>query len=460
MPHKRYNASTPPPHTQASEKAVLGVLVALSDFPGYLEKVRHLLNPASFFDPCHQEIYRAILELDEAGHKIDPMVLITHLSQAGKLEKVGGPAYITGLLPEVINPDNITFHADIVRGDALRRYTYAKLQAISDTTFDQTIPPMDLASKISELVDELAHLTSTSRTATSADLAQRAYDRLVHDPENKNTGVPSGLPRLDRLTNGWQPGNLIAIGARPSVGKTALALQMALNAVKHGIGTIFFSLEMTHNELTDRLIAIGTGISLTRIRHKTFSEKDLCAIGKFLENLKTWPLYIEDNPDVDDNAIRSRANLLIAQHPEIRFMVLDYLQLMDADRNARRNENRNLELGRFSRTLKKIAGSLGIPVVVLSQLSREVERSKREPILSDLRDSGAIEQDADVVVFLHRPVMSDDQAEFDEVKLIVAKHRSGPLSRIPLVFEKAKTLFFEEKKATPEPYPGSRGYKE
>lgn len=425
-------------HYLDSECAALGIAVCR---PDKLDDIRAHVKPKDFYDPRHQLIFEAVTELADSDKPVDPMTVISRLSDKGLIEKVGGYSYVTGLEQHVVSINNGGFHSARIREASIRRMLNYRLEKLSNTTRDTGVEMSEIRSSLAKTCDELALVTASSRAVSAEEMCKEAYENIVEGVENNKTGILSGIAKLDWLTNGWKDGNLIILAARPSVGKTAMALQLTLQALKAGVGVVFFSLEMSRGELIDRLISQETMIALDKVVRRKLHEIHLEKIGSFLDIMKGWHLYIEDGCNSDADSIFSQANTLKAQHPEIGLIVLDYLQLVDDKSERGKAENRNLELARVSRGLKKIARNLNLPVIALSQLSRGLEAQKREPRMSDLRDSGAIEQDADLIMFLHRAESPNEETKIDEVGLILAKQRSGALGRVPLMFIQKRTFF-------------------
>ena len=424
-----------------SERAVLGTLLMTT---AKIDQVRALVSTADFYDPRHAVIFTAIINLHDLEQPIDPMVLISDLGGRGSLEDAGGVAYISALEENVISPNNVTYHAGVVKANAIRRDLSDRLGTITDNIQDSTVETKALARSLADALDGLSKRMASHHIATSEELAQRLWDSLLDGMETKGRGLLSGIPKIDHLLNGFQPGDLIILAARPSVGKTSMALQFALHALKSDAGVIIFSLEMAEIQLMERLTSQETSIPLAKIKRKGITEGDLEGVEAFLNRLKGWKVFIEDGAAIDSSSIFSQSTLIKTQHPEVGLIVVDYLQLMDYGTGGAKEENRNLELGRISRGLKQLARTLNVPVLALSQLSRGMDKTGRRPVLSDLRDSGAFEQDADIVAFLHRKEnKNNEDLAFDDVDFIVAKHRNGALGTVPLAFLQERTFFVE-----------------
>lgn len=430
-----------PPQALDLEEVVLGAMMI--DKKG-VDEIIDILNPEVFYKEAHQHIYDAIRTLFENGEPIDLLTVSEQLRQMAKLDKAGGDYYLIQLTQKVSSSAHIEYHARII----LQKYIQRSLIKISNEiiaeAFDETTDVFDLLDHAESKLYEVTQGNIKRSSETAQSLVIQAKKK-IEEISNKEglSGIPSGFDRLDKLTSGWQPSDLIIVAARPGMGKTALTLSMARNiAVGHGIPVAFFSLEMASVQLITRLISSETGLSSEKLRTGKLEKHEWEQLNHKVSALEKAPLFIDDTPSLSIFDLRAKARRLASQHG-IKLIVIDYLQLMTAG-GSQKNGNREQEISMISRNLKALAKELNLPVIALSQLSRAVETrgGSKRPLLSDLRESGAIEQDADIVSFIYRPEYykidewddeerspTDGQAEF-----IVAKHRNGGLDSIRLKF--------------------------
>lgn len=409
------------------------------------------LSVDDFYKSSHQMIFEAIVDLHKKGVAVDLLSLKTALNEAGNLEKVGGAAYIASLTITVPTASNIEYHANKVREKAILR---SLLQACKDTSHEclnganEASQIMDrLKSSIDSLTEKIS--TAASKTVASyRDLSLEAGDRYGELYKNKNslTGIATGFYLLDSILCGLQKGDLIVLAARPSMGKTALALNIAGRVTGHeDCPVAIFSLEMSKNQLFDRQISNESGINLQKFRSGKFEKEDWTKIHEAKARLYEWKLYIDDSAALHYEEIKRRAWALKKKHG-IKLVIIDHLQLVKGDKNA---GTRDREIGSITAGLKALAKELNMPVLLLSQLNRSLEtrpNPHKRPKLSDLRDSGNIEQDSDVIMFLYRPGIYEDKEAFPgHTELIVAKHRNGPTGMIKLLWD-AKTTSFRNLK--------------
>ena len=430
-----------PPQALDLEEAVLGAM--LIDKKG-VDEVIDILQPEAFYKTAHQYIFEAILILFESADPIDLLTVSSALRKAGKLESIGGDFYLVQLTQKIASSAHIEFHARII----LQKYIQRSLIKISSEIIEKSYKDStDVLELLDEAESKLYDVTqgNIKRSFSSAQSLVIEAKKKIEDIASRDglSGVSSGFDELDKLTSGWQPSDLIIIAARPGMGKTALTLSMARNiAVGRQIPVAFFSLEMSSVQLITRLISAETGLSSEKLRTGKLAQHEWQQLNVKVSDLEKAPLYIDDSPSLSIFELRAKARRLSRLHG-IKLLVVDYLQLMTAATNNK-SGNREQEISTISRNLKALAKELDIPVIALSQLSRAVETrgGTKRPQLSDLRESGAIEQDADIVSFIYRPEYygidewddeernsSDGQAEF-----IVAKHRNGGLDNIRLKF--------------------------
>ena len=429
-----------PPQAIELEEAVLGALMldneALSD-------TIDILKPEYFYRMEHQKIFDAIIVLFNESKPVDILTVIEQLKKMGALENIGGAFYITELTNSVSSSANTEYHARIIVEKFIQRSLIQISSNIIKDSFDETIDVFDLLSKAEQ---NLFSVTEGS--------LRKSYDKMsvlitnaiqsIEELKNKKdglSGVPSGFSKLDRVTSGWQKSDLIIIAGRPGMGKTALALTMARNiAINHKSPIGIFSLEMSSDQLVNRLISSESEIPSGKLRKGNLEEYEFVQLHEKIRDLAEAPIYIDDTPGLSVFELRAKARRLVKNHG-VHIIIVDYLQLMTAGGN--KSGNREQEISTISRSLKGIAKELKIPVIALSQVNRGVESrtsTSKRPILADLRESGAIEQDADIVTFIYRPEYykiyewenSDDSR--GQAEIIIAKHRNGSLENIRLKF--------------------------
>ena len=429
-----------PPQALELEEAVLGAMMI--DKKG-IDEIIDILNPDSFYDKRHQEIYAAIYTLFQNSEPIDLLSVSNQLKKDGKLDLAGGDFFLIGLTQKVASSAHIEFHARIILQKYIQRSLIKISNEIIEEAYDETKDVFDLLDKAESKLYEVTQGNIKKSSETAQDLVIQAKKK-IEEISNKEglSGIPTGFNKLDKLTSGWQPSDLIIVAARPGMGKTALTLSMARNiAVDQNIPVAFFSLEMASVQLITRLISSETGLSSEKLRTGKLEKHEWEQLNVKVKGLEKAPLFIDDTPSLSIFDLRAKARRLSSQHG-IKLIMIDYLQLMTGGSNH--GGNREQEISMISRNLKALAKELMVPVIALSQLSRAVETrgGSKRPLLSDLRESGAIEQDADIVSFIYRPEYykidewddeerspTEGQAEF-----IVAKHRNGGLESIRLKF--------------------------
>jgi replicative DNA helicase len=430
-----------PPQALDLEEVVLGAMMI--DKKG-VDEVVDLLSPESFYKEAHQHIFAAILILFEKSDPIDLLTVSGQLKKEGKLEKIGGDFYLIALTQKVSSSAHIEFHARIILQKFIQRSLIKISNEIIEDSYDESVDVFDLLDNAESKLYDVTLGNVKKSTETAQDLVIQAKKK-IEEIANKEglSGVPSGFERVDKVTSGWQPSDLVIIAARPGMGKTALTLSMARNmAVNNNVPVAFFSLEMSSVQLITRLISSETGLSSEKLRTGKLEKHEWEQLNVKVKSLEQAPLFIDDTPALSIFDLRAKARRLASQH-KIKLLIVDYLQLMTVGGNNKTG-NREQEISTISRNLKSLAKELDIPVIALSQLSRAVETrtGSKRPILSDLRESGAIEQDADIVSFIYRPEYykidewddeerspTEGQAEF-----IIAKHRNGGLDNIRLKF--------------------------
>ena len=430
-----------PPQAIDLEEVVLGAMMI--DKKG-VDAVIDILHSEAFYKESHQYIFQSIVKLFENTEPIDLLTVSSKLKSDGKLEKAGGEYYLVQLTQKVSSSAHIEFHSRII----LQKYIQRKLITISNEiiqkSYSESTDVMDLLDEAESKLYDVAQGNIKTSTETAQNLVIRAKNRIEEIAKQDGlSGVSTGFEKLDKLTSGWQPSDLVIVAARPGMGKTALALSMARNiSVKQNIPVAFFSLEMSSVQLITRLISSETGLSSDKLRTGKLADHEWQQLNIKVSDLESAPLFIDDSPSLTIFELRAKARRLASSHG-IKLIIIDYLQLMNIG-SSNKAGNREQEISTISRNLKALAKELNIPVIALSQLSRAVETrgGTKRPILSDLRESGAIEQDADIVSFLYRPEYYGIMEWDDEMKtpsegqgeFIVAKHRNGALDSIKLKF--------------------------
>ncbi|MFZ5932882.1 MAG: replicative DNA helicase [Patescibacteria group bacterium] len=423
-----------PPHSSEGEESVLGALLLDRDA---IIAVAEFLTPSDFYDERHRTIYESCLELYEERVPIDVLTVAERLKKRKILKKVGGATYLAELTNKVPTAAHVEHYGKIVKDAATKRSLMAAASKLLDFSLDEGLAAEELLDKAEAEVFSLTqrHLAK-SFTPVREALAE-SFDRLdeLHKQAEGLRGVPTGFKDLDDTLAGMQKSNLLVLAARPGVGKTSLALNIAQNlAVKYKRPVGFFSLEMSKEELVDRLLVVQADIDAWKLKTGKLSEEDFTKLSNAMGELAEAPLYIDDTPALSILEMRTKARRLQVE-AGIDLLVVDYLQLA----RSRQLENRVQEVSEISQGLKNLARELKIPILAISQLSRAVEqRGTRRPQLADLRESGAIEQDADVVMFIWR----EDEEKTENVVLDIAKHRNGPLKSINLFFKGDRIKFY------------------
>jgi len=428
------------PHNVEAEEAVLGSL--LID-PEALFRVSPFLKGEDFYIQKNTWIYEAILAIHERRDPIDFVTLCDELERRGQLEEIGGAAYITRLINAVPSAIHVESYGHIVEQAAIRRRLIGAASQIAQLAYQE-------AEDVDQTVDQAEQaLFSVSQRRITRDLAPiqevlgRYYDRIQYlvDHQGEPLGIPTGFADLDRLLGGLQRSDLILIAARPSVGKTSLCLSIARNAARYGQHVAIFSLEMSAEQVVQRLVSAETQIDAQQLRLGRLAGDEMALFAQAIGVLADLPVFIDDTPSISVLQLRAKARRLHAEHG-LDLILVDYLQLMSGDV---RSENRVQEVSYISRSLKAVARELGLPVVAASQLSRAVEqRSDKRPVLADLRESGSLEQDADVVMFIYRDELYHPETEKQHIAdIIVAKHRNGPTGAIQLFFRNRLAQFLD-----------------
>ena len=429
-----------PPQAVDIEQAVLGAMMLEKNA---VTDVIDMLTPSSFYDPKHQFIYNAIRELFGSSNPIDLLTVSNKLRQNGELEASGGAAYLSQLTSRIASSAHVEYHARIIAEKHIKRELIKMSGEVIRDAYDETSDVFDVLNKAEGDLFKIAENNMGKNADTMQNVVRQAIEEIERASQNTDgiSGVPTGFFDLDKVTAGWQKSDMIVIAARPAMGKTAFVLSMARNtAVDHGMGVAFFSLEMSSVQLVKRLIASEARLDASKLRKGDLREDEFQQLHSRITKLATAPLYIDDTPGISIFDLRAKCRRLKMQH-DIQLVIIDYLQLMTAG-GAKGSGNREQEISSISRSIKEIAKELNVPVIALSQLSRSVEQrgGDKRPVLSDLRESGAIEQDADIVSFIYRPeyygFMQDDEGNSNEGvgEIIIAKHRNGDLRNVRLRF--------------------------
>ncbi|KPH11510.1 replicative DNA helicase [Chryseobacterium sp. ERMR1:04] len=456
-----------PPNAVDFERLVIGTF--LIDKKG-LDHSIDLLTPDVFYDPRHQVIFTTILKLYEGNHPVDLMTIIQELKKEEKLPLAGGDHYIVDLTMGVSSSAHIEYHVRVI----LEKYILRSLINVSanviDSSYKESTDVFELLDKAEQSFFEITNGTIKKGFDTANSLVKQAIETIKSLKDKEGiSGVPSGFRDIDKETGGWQNSDLIIIAARPAMGKTAFLLSMARNiAVGHKIPMVLFSLEMASVQLITRMIASETRISSEKLRKGTLDDEEWQRLFSNVSELENAPLFIDETPSLSIFDFRAKCRRLVMQHG-VRLIMVDYLQLMTAGSGGKGVGNREQEISMISRSLKAIAKELNVPVIALSQLSRSVEtRPGKRPQLSDLRESGAIEQDADIVSFIFRPEYykigvwdNDDEGQEttteNQAELIIAKHRNGATADVRLSFLKHFAKFGDIEHATGGGFPTDFG---
>ncbi|GAA1190067.1 replicative DNA helicase [Brevibacterium paucivorans] len=429
-----------PPQDLDAETSVLGSMMLSKD--AIADVVEHLRGE-DFYKPAHETIYDVILDLYASGEPADAVTVSNALSKSGDLARIGGAAYLHTLIQSVPTSANAIFYAEIVRELALLRRLVTAGTRIVQMGYDAQGDTDDLINRAQSEVYQVTERRTTEDYVRLSEALQPTIEEIErsgsHDGDT--AGVPTGFYEFDELTNGLHPGQMIVIAARPGVGKSTLALDFArAAAIHHEQTTVIFSLEMGRIELTTRLLSAESGIPLQKLRQgKLDDERDWTTLANTMGKINDAPLFIDDSPNMALTEIRAKCRRLKQQH-DLKMVVIDYLQLMTS---GKRVESRQQEVSEFSRSLKLLAKELEVPVIALSQLNRSAEqRNDKRPMVSDLRESGSIEQDADMVLLIHREDMYDKESPHaGEAIIMVAKHRNGPTGEITVAFQGARSRF-------------------
>ncbi|MBR6268561.1 MAG: replicative DNA helicase [Selenomonadaceae bacterium] len=428
------------PQNIEAEQSVLGAMLIRQEA---ITETQEILRADDFYREAHRIVYNAIEELFSNHEAVDLVTLTEQLRKTNNLDKVGGISFVTALANSVPTAANVVYHAKIVKEKAeLRRLIDAATEIATKAYADEDDVD-DIMDDAEKKILAIAANQMRGSFVPISEIIISAIDRVEQLYENQGglTGISTGFSDLDQLTSGLQPSDLVLVAARPSMGKTAFTLNIATYAALHDSSVAFFSLEMSKEQLVQRMICSEGGIDSQRLRTGDLLDEEWTQLIATADRLSTAKIYIDDTPGITVMELRSKARRLKAEHG-LDLVIIDYLQLMQG-RSARSGDNRQQEISEISRSLKALARELGVPVVALSQLSRSVEsRQVKKPMLSDLRESGSLEQDADIVMFLYREDYYNQETENKNItEVIIAKHRNGPIDTVRLFFHKEYTKF-------------------
>lgn len=422
-----------PPQDIAAEQCVLGGMLLSKDA---IADVVETIRSRDFYRPVHESIFDAILDLYARGEPADPVTVAAELTKRGEIGKVGGAPYLHTLISSVPTAANAGYYARIVRERAILRRLVAAGTKIVQLGYAVEGDVDDVVDAAQAEVFAVTERRVSEDYVILNDLLPEALDEIesIGTRGGQMIGVPTGFADLDDLTNGLHPGQMVVIAARPAIGKSTLGLDLARSAsIKNGLASVIFSLEMGRNEITMRMLSAESRVPLQHMRSGTMNDEEWARLARRMGEISQAPLFIDDSPNMTMMEIRAKCRRLKQRH-DLRLVIIDYLQLMTSGKKV---ESRQQEVSEFSRQLKLLAKELGVPVVAISQLNRGPEqRTDKKPMLSDLRESGSIEQDADMVILLHREDAYDrDHPRQGEADLIVAKHRNGPTRTVTVAFQ-------------------------
>jgi replicative DNA helicase len=429
-----------PPQNVEAEQAILAGILINNDA---MNQVVDVLSADDFYKEAHAHLYAGLIALYNNNEPIDLITLSQHLKEKGLLEKAGGVDYLASLVDAVSTSAGILFHADIVRDLSVRRRLINQCSIISDSCFQDWEQTDELLDRAEQSIFDIAESKIGDSFSSLEDVVKQSFKKLesVAELDGFVTGVPSGFDDFDRLTAGLQPSDLIIIAGRPSMGKTALALNIGYNAAaRTSKGVAVFSLEMSKLQLGMRLLGFDAQIDATRLRTGALREKDWSRLTEAANRLAELPVFVDDTSWLSVLEMKAKCRRLVKKTP-LCLVIIDYLQLIQGRRTA---ESRQMEVSEISRSLKALAKDLNVPVITISQLNRKVEdRPNKRPQLADLRESGAIEQDADVIAFIYRDELYHPTTEENQnvAEIILAKQRNGPTGFFKLTFQKEITRF-------------------
>jgi replicative DNA helicase len=433
---------TIPPQSTDAEASLLGAILIDSDA---IVKIADVVTSDDFYDEKHRRIYEAVISLYELRNPIDVLTLSNKIQEQGFLEFIGGASYLTELTNYVPTASHVNQYADIVAQKALRRRLIKASQDIVGLGYDETINLQGLIEGAESRLFEVSQKHIKQDVVSLENILTDSFDRLdeLHKDKGKLRGVPTGYKDLDNVLAGLQNSDLVVLAARPSMGKTALALNIAHNvALESKLPVLMFSLEMSKEQLVDRMLAMSSGVDAWSLRTGKLTDRDFEKIGHAMGTLSEAEIYIDDTPAITVSELRTKARRQ-AHTKKVGLIIVDYLQLMSGSSRLGGEGNRVQEISEISRGLKGVARELNVPVLALSQLSRSVEsRSPQIPQLADLRESGSIEQDADVVAFIYREDYYNNETDRKNIAdILIKKHRNGPINNVELYFDREKQRF-------------------
>lgn len=443
MPRKKENISQSaykvPPHNLEAEQVILGSILINNDA---LNQIVDLLTSDDFYRKAHSIIFEGMLTLYNRDEPVDIITLTHILEEGGKLDKIGGSDYLASLADATSTSAGITYHSEIVRDLSTKRKLIEQCSHVSDNCFQSTMETPEILDFAEQSIFEIAERNAGQSFSPLREVVKESFGKvesMAHGSGNI-TGISTGFTDLDNLTSGLQPSDLVIIAGRPSMGKTALALNIVYNAaINNNVGTALFSLEMSSMQLGIRLLGLDGMIDASRLRKGALQDDEWTRLIESTDRLSKLPIFIDDSSGLSALEMKAKARRLKKKH-DISLVVIDYLQLMQSKRSV---ESRQQEISDISRSLKALAKDLNVPVVALSQLNRQVEaRPSKKPMLADLRESGAIEQDADLIVFIYRDEHYNPTEENKgDAEIIIGKHRNGPVGMVNLLFRKQYTKF-------------------
>ncbi|MFP4192374.1 MAG: replicative DNA helicase [Candidatus Hydrogenedentota bacterium] len=446
-----------PPQNIDAERSVLGAMLLNPDALGIAIEILHENAEDLFYAEAHQYIYEAMVSLFRANRPADSVTLVEQLNRDGRLDAAGGATYVAELTSAVPTSANVDYYAQIVLDAAILRKLITACSRLSHEAYNAEGEVTDVLDHAEQEIFSIAQDRQLNPIHRVSDLIDKSIEQIeaIIKAHKGITGLATGFTKLDEMLSGFQPSDMLILAARPSVGKTAFALNVASHAaIKENQPVLLFSLEMSKEQLVQRLLCMEGGINSVRLRTGFLASSEFPKLQRAADKLNNAPIYIDDTPSISVLDVRSKARRHVAAHEDLGLVIIDYLQLM---RGHGRAENRQTEISEISRSIKGIARELRVPVLALSQLSREAEKDDSGiPKLSHLRESGAIEQDADVVLMLSRPPAHEAEGNDNLVRLAVAKQRNGPTGNVNLLFERDVQQFRnlaegEEEAAAPQP---------
>jgi len=428
-----------PPQNIEAEQSILGAILLENEA---LSKVLEILSPEDFYRQSHRKIFDAMLDLFEKNEAIDLITVTDGLKRSNDLDAVGGVTYLSSLVTHVPTAANVRYHSKIVKEKALLRALLRSATEIAARVYESSLEADEMVDQAERTIFDISDKRTKTSFYTLKDVIKSSFEMIEHlyDKKEAITGIPSGFGDLDALTTGFQPGDLVVIGGRPSMGKTALGLNIAQHVgLEMREPIAIFSLEMSKEQLALRMLCAEAMVDSNSVRKGFIRKEDWHKLTSAAGKLAEAPIFIDDSSSVTVLEMRAKARRLKMEHGGLSLVIVDYLQLM---RSRGGFERREQEISEISRSLKGLAKELRVPVIALSQLNRGVEqRHDRRPTLADLRESGAIEQDADVIIFLYRDRVYNKENTSDKAEVIIAKQRNGPTSTVHLTFLSHCTRF-------------------